>query len=344
MKTYNNLFTQIYDYQNLYRAFLLAQRRKRSKADVLDFESNLESNLWDIQSDLIYKTYRPGKYKTFYVYDPKTRLIMAAPFRDRVVHHALCNIIEPIFERRFIDTSLACRIGKGVDAGVDKVSAYLRETQRKYGHMYCLKCDVRKYFQSIDKRILRRIVFKKIRCRETRWLINVVLDSTDGERGIPVGNLPSQLFANVYLNELDHFVKEQLHAKYYVRYMDDFIILHEDKKYLHALLEVITEYLSERLDLELNNKTSIFPVRHGIDFLGYRIFIGHKLLRKRYIKRTKRMIKHFEQEYKEGRMRMDYIQQVLASWNGRAKRANVPVLRGEIAKQAWMSFGIYLFD
>lgn len=343
MKTFNNLFTQIYDYRNLYHAFLLAQRRKRKKADVLDFEYHLESNLWDIQNDLLYKTYQPGKYKTFYVYDPKVRLIMAAPFRDRVVHHALCSVIEPIFERRFIDTSFACRVGKGVDAGVDKVTEYLRETRRKYGKMYCLKCDVSKYFQSINKRILREIVFKKIRCRETRWLIDVILDSTDGETGIPVGNLPSQLFANIYPNELDHFVKEKLGVKYYIRYMDDFLIFHPDKNYLHELWRTISEYLRENLALSLNHKTSVFPVSHGIDFLGYRIFTGYKLLRKRYIKRTKRMIKHFEREYRDGKMQLDYIQQVLASWLGRSVRANVPLLRDEIAKEVWMAFGLEIF-
>lgn len=195
MKTFNNLFTQIYDYRNLYQAFLLAQRNKRNKPDVLKFKSCLESNLWNIQNDLIYKTYQPGEYKIFYVYDPKVRLIMAAPFCDRVVHHALCNIIEPIFENRFIDTSFACRVEKGVDAGVDKVTEYLFETRQIYGKMYCLKCDIRKYFQSINKDILRHIVFKKIRCRETRWLIDAILNSTEGKLGIPVGNLPSQLFA-----------------------------------------------------------------------------------------------------------------------------------------------------
>ncbi len=343
MKTFNNLFTQIYDYRNLYDAFLLAQRRKRNKSDVLEFESHLESNLWDIQNDLIYKTYQPGEYKTFYVYDPKVRLIMAAPFRDRVVHHALCNIIEPIFERRFIDTSFACRVGKGVDAGVDKVTQYLFETRKKYGKMYCLKCDIRKYFQSIDKRILRSIVFRKIRCRETRWLIDVILNSTEGKRGIPVGNLPSQLFANVYLNELDHFVKEQLKEKYYIRYMDDFLILHPDKKRLQKDWAIIESYLQDKLHLELNQKTAACPVKQGIDFLGYRIYDGHKLLRKRYIKRTKRMIKHFEKEYRAGRMDLAYIQQVLASWKGRAERADVPILRGEIAKRVWFSFGIDIF-
>lgn len=268
---------------------------------------------------------------------------MAAPFRDRVVHHALCSAIEPIFERRFIDTSFACRVGKGVDAGVDKVTEYLRETRRKYGKMYCLKCDVSKYFQSINKRILREIVFKKIRCRETRWLIDVILDSTDGETGIPVGNLPSQLFANIYLNELDHFVKEKLGVKYYIRYMDDFLIFHPDKNYLHELWRTISEYLRENLALSLNHKTSVFPVSHGIDFLGYRIFTGYKLLRKRYIKRTKRMIKHFEREYRDGKMQLDYIQQVLASWLGRSVRANVPLLRDEIAKEVWMAFGLEIF-
>ncbi len=344
MKTYNNLFTEIYDYRNLYQAFLLAQRNKRSKADVLEFTYGLEDNLQSIQQDLLYKTYEPGKYKEFYVYDPKTRLIMAAPFRDRVVHHALCNVIEPIFERRFIQTSFACRVGKGVDAGVDQVTKYLRTTRRKWGgKVYCLKCDVSKYFMNIDKNILRSILFKKIRCRETRWLINKVLDSTPGDKGIPVGNLPSQLFANVYLNELDHFLKEDMKIKYYVRYMDDFIILHNDKKFLHDLWKIIEKFLEDKLKLKLNRKTAVFPVSQGIDFLGYRIFTNRKILRKQYVKRVKRMVKHFEREYKAGRMSLEYIRQVLASWKGRSERADVTKLRDSIAKRVWFSFGIEIF-
>ena len=344
MKTFNNLYTEIYDYRNLYHAFLLAQRNKRSKADVLKFAYKLEENLHGIQQDLLYKTYEPGEYKEFYVYDPKTRLIMAAPFRDRVVHHALCNVIEPIFERRFIDASFACRVGRGVDAGVEQVEKYLRITRHKYGNkVYCLKCDISKYFQNIDKTILKAILFKKIRCRETRWLINKVLDSTPGKTGIPVGNLPSQLFANVYLNELDHFLKEDMKIKYYVRYMDDFIILHEDKKFLHNLWKIIEKFLADKLRLRLNRKTAIFPVSQGIDFLGYRIFINRKILRKQYVKRMKRMIKHFEREYKAGRMRLEYIQQVLASWRGRSARADVPQLRDDIAKRVWLTFGINMF-
>lgn len=344
MKTYNNLFTEIYDYRNLHQAFLLAQRNKRSKADVLEFAYRLEDNLRSIQQDLIYKTYEPGKYKEFYVYDPKTRLIMAAPFRDRVVHHALCNIIEPIFEKRFIDTSYACRVGRGVDAGVDQVTKYLKSARRKWGNnVYCLKCDISKYFQNINKMILKSILFKKIRCRETRWLINKVLNSTPGETGIPVGNLPSQLFANVYLNELDHFLKEDMKIKYYVRYMDDFIILHNDKKFLHRLWKIIEKFLAERLELKLNRKTAVFPVTQGVDFLGYRIFTNRKILRKQYVKRVKRMVKHFEHEYKAGRMRLEYIQQVLASWRGRSARADVPTLRDNIAKRVWLTFGIDMF-
>lgn len=286
MKSYNNLFTKIYSYENLYTAFLLARKHKRSKLDVLKFEQYLKENLKQLQEELIFKTYQPGIYKTFYVYDPKTRLIMAAPFRDRVVHHALCNVIEPIFDSRFIDTSFACRVDMGVDAGVDKVTEYLRETRWKFQHTYCLKCDVHHYFQSVDKDILRRLLFRRIRCKETRWLIDKVLCSTDGNKGIPVGNLTSQLFANIYLDTLDHFVKETLKARYYVRYMDDFVILADDKAALHGVQNRIEVFLHDKLQLELNNRTSIFPVSHGIDFLGYRIFRHTKLLRKRYMKRT----------------------------------------------------------
>lgn len=345
MKTYNNIFSRIFDYNNLYSAFIAARRNKRYRSDILKFSYKLEENLKNIQYDLIYKTYQPGAYRTFYVYDPKTRLIMAAPLKDRIIHHALCNVIEPIFDKTFIDTSYACRLGRGVDAGVEKAALYIKIIQRKYhGKAYCLKCDISKYFQSIDKGVLRKLLFKKIKCRETRWLLNKILNSTSGNTGIPIGNLSSQLFANLYLNELDHYIKEHLKVKYYIRYMDDFIILHHDKQYLHALLSLIEKFLDEKLRLKLNPKTTIFPISHGVDFIGYRIFTHRKIFRKQYVKRMKRIIKHFEREYQQGRISLEYIQMVLASWRGRVSRADVPKLRNAIATRVWYSFGINIFE
>ena len=201
------------------------------------------------------------------------------------------------------------RINKGVDKGVDKVSAYIKEMYRKYGaKSYVLKCDVSKYFQSIDKSILRGLIFKKIRCRETRWLVDKVLNSTEGKTGIPVGNLTSQLFANIYLHELDVFVKEKLHVKRYARYMDDFVILSDDKQYLHRLWKIIESFLSRWLHLKLNPKTAIFPITQGVDFLGYRIFAHRKLLRKQYVKRSKRMINNMIKFFKhvKGRFKSFY--------------------------------------
>lgn len=340
MKTYNNLFTQIYSFSNLCNAYEKAKRNKRTRPPVMEFGKELEPNLFKIQQELIYKTYQTGEYHKFYVYDPKTRLIMAAPFRDRVVHHALCNIISPIFESRFISNSYACRIGKGVDAGVDKVTSYLNQSTAEYGKVYCLKCDVFHYFREINHGILSSMMFERIKCRETRWLIQKILNSSydhcgaDGATGIPVGNLPSQLEANIYLTPLDYWIKQEKRERFYIRYMDDFIILSPDKDRLHELWKGISVFLWDELRLQLNHKTAVFPITQGVDFLGYRIWPYKKLLRKQYVKRIKRMMKKFVIDYKEGRRSREEIQQVLASWHGRSIRANVPYLREEIAAKA----------
>ena len=347
MKTYTKLFERIYCFENLFNAYEKARRNKRYKMDALAFRENLESNLIELKNELIYKQYTPGSYREFYVYDPKIRLIMAAPFRDRVVHHALCNVIEPIFESRFIYHSYACRVGKGTHAGVDCTSEYLKETRRKYGEMYCLKGDVRKYFLSVSHNILRRILRKKIQCRETLWLMDKIIASTAqpgdmNPRGIPVGNLTSQLFANIYLNELDYFMKQEKKNKYYVRYMDDFLILHPDKAYLHKLWNKTELFLNEHLDLKLNQKTAVFPVSQGIDFLGYRIWENRRVLRKTSVKRIKRIMKKYTREYQAGNLSNKKIRPVLCSWIGHAEHADVPQLRNKIIEQAREVFGLGL--
>lgn len=343
--TYNNLFDRVYSFQNLFKAYLKARKNKRYKEDVLLFTANLEENLIQLQNELIYKTYEPGSYREFYVYDPKTRLVMAAPFKDRVLHHALCNVIEPIYERMFIYHSFACRRGKGTHAGVNCTGEFLRKAMRKYGTVYCFKADVSKYFQSISHNVLRAILRRKISCKDTLWLIDKIINSTSQEGdinpiGLPVGNLTSQLFANVYLNELDYYMKHEKRNEFYIRYMDDFLVLHPDKHYLHALWQDTAAFLQDELALRLNQKTAIFPISQDIDFLGYRIWPHRKILRKGSVKRIKRIVKRFDREYRAKNIGQDKIRAVLASWLGHAKRADVPILRQKILLKAHETFGL----
>lgn len=341
MRTYKHLYPAIYDFQNLYVAYLRARRGKRYRPEVLRFSANLEEELIALQNELIWKTYRTGPYRCFYVHDPKTRLVAALPFRDRVVHHALCNVIEPILERRFIEDSFACRIGKGTHRGADRVTSFLRRAGRRWGTVYCLKADVAQYFASINHRVLMDILGRTIACPDTRWLIQEILGSTvepgdPDPTGIPIGNLTSQLFANVYLNELDQFVKHALRAPFYVRYMDDFILLAGDKPTLWGWRREIEGFLAHRLKLRLNSKTDIFPVSRGIDFLGYRIWATHRLLRKASVKRMRRKLKVFRDRYRRGSIDFGRINACVQSWLGHAWHANTYRLREKLLAEPFI--------
>jgi len=295
MRSYKNLFEKICSFENLHLAYLKARTCKRYRSYILEFSFYLEENLLKLQEELQNQTYQHGRYREFIIHDSKKRHIKAAPFRDRVVHHALCNIIEPIFDKGFIYDSYACRKGKGTHRGVKRLQKFLKNELNKY----CLKCDISKYFESIDHQILLSIIQKKISDKKTIWLIREILESTCEEpgKGIPIGNLTSQLFANIYLNELDQFVKHRLRVRYYLRYMDDFLILGKEKSYLWGILREIQKFLNNNLSLKLHpKKVQILPVRKGIDFLGYRVFKDYRLLRKstvkRFIKRTKVYLKN----------------------------------------------------
>lgn len=291
MKSFNNLYEKIYDFENLHLAYLKARRNKRYKKEVLEYSANLEERLIGLHNELIWQSYKPGMYREFFVHDPKTRLILALPFKDRVVHQALYNIIGPIFESTFIEDSFACRIGKGTLAGVMRNEKFLLNELTKGKKVYCLKMDVRKYFYSINHEVLKKLIQRKIRCKKTLELVDTIIDSTD-DPGIPVGNLTSQLFANIYLNKVDHFIKEILRAKHYVRYMDDMIILSNNKSELWNWFGEIKAFL-KGLHLELNGKTAISNVRNGIDFLGYRQFPYNRILRKRVMKKNYRKFNKF---------------------------------------------------
>lgn len=327
MRTHDNLYPAIYDFENLYNAYLKARKKHKYYYQVLIFTHNLDTELIQLQNELIWKTYRTGKYRHFYVSDPKTRLVSALPFRDRVLQHALCNVIGPLFEKKFIYDSYASREGKGTHAGADRVTEFLKIAERS-GITYCFKADVKEYYLSIIHSALLNIIKRTIICQDTLALIQEIIDSWVGDandiepKGIPKGNLTSQLFANIYLNQLDHFVKEELKIPMYVRYMDDFIFLSHDKDELWQIKNEVENYLESKLGLQLNNRTAIFPVSQGIDFLGYRIWPDHRLLRKRSTKRIKRTLRYYQKGYAQGTVSLEQIDATIQSWLGHAKHAD----------------------
>ena len=285
MKRHGNLYERLCSYENLDLAYRKARKRKTLKHYVIEFEKDLSSNLLDLRNELAFHTYSPIPLKTFIVRDPKTRKISKSEFRDRIVHHALYNILEPIFEKLFIYDSYANRKGKGTLKALQRFDYFKRIVSKNNTRTcYVLKADIKHYFETIDHNILLRIVQNKINDSRVFWLIKIILGNyklEESGKGMPLGNLTSQFFANVYLNELDYFVKYKLKAKYYMRYVDDFAILHNDYPILEQFKEEINEYLIKNLKIELHpDKTKIMQLKNGINLLGYRVFYYHKLLRK----------------------------------------------------------------
>jgi len=301
---------------------------------------NLERELWTLHEELASKAYVPGPYHSFVIHEPKRRMISAAPYRDRVVHHALTGPLEPIFERSFISDSYACRKRKGTHAAVDRAQHFARRFR------YVLKADIRKFFPSMDHQILKDLVARKIKDPDVLWLVAKIVDGSNPQeavtmwfpgddlltpaerrRGIPIGNQTSQFFANVYLDPLDHFVKDRLRARGYVRYVDDFLVFSDDKSELRTWRDRIAEFLV-RLRLRLHpTKNTMFPVSEGIRFLGYRVFATHRLLVKDNVRRLRRRVRSMQQRYAEGEIGPDEIRRRLMSWSGHARQADTYLLR-----------------
>lgn len=332
MRTYKDLYPGVYAFDALHSAYRRARLGKRHNAEVLRFERNLEGELIELQNELIWSEYRTGPYRAFYVYEPKKRVVAALPFRDRVLQHSLVAQIEPIWEARFIHHSYACRPGRGMHAGADQAQAWLRAVQREHGRAYVLKADVSKYFASIDHDILLELLARHIACPRTLALCEEIIGTWSP--GLPIGNLTSQLWANVYLHELDRFVKHELRARRYMRYMDDFAIVHHDKQALQRMRGEIEGFLAHRLRLRLNDKTQVFPVgqRHGraLDFLGYRIWPTHRRLRTTSARRMTRRMRWMQRAYARGEITLADVRQRIASWAGHAAGADTYRLRGII--------------
>ncbi len=343
MRRVGNLWARVVGFDNLLLAFRKARRGKRNRREVAEFALNLERNLLELQDQLINGEYCPGAYRLFTIYERKPRLIAEAPFRDRVVHHALMNLVEPPLDRTFIHDSYACRKGKGVHAAVDRYQAWARQ------YRYALKLDIEKYFPSVDHLILKAKLRRRLKDKQVLALFDLIIDTgpvqdaplawypgdelftpLERRRGIPIGNLTSQILANLYLNDLDHYIKETLRAKAYLRYVDDMVILANDKADLYALKRLIETRLAEdRLRIH-PRKAHVSPTRAGLNLLGYLVYPRYRRLRADNGHRFARRLRRFAQAYGAGAMTWDELNSSVRSWVGHAKHADTRGLRKAI--------------
>jgi RNA-directed DNA polymerase len=349
MKTFKHLYPRIYDFENLYLAFHKARRGKRRRPDVAAFEMNLELELPRLQDELASQSYHPSPYNHFTIYEGKPRRISAAPFRDRVVHHALCNVIEPIWEARFIHDSYACRKVKGTHAALDRATYFARR------YRYVLQGDIVQFFPSVDHAILRDLLARRVACSPTLCLIERIIASGAGihdaayemqwfpgddllaasrPRGLPIGNQTSQFWANVYLHELDRFVKQSLRCPAYLRYCDDFLLLADDKPTLHHWRQEIETFLiSLRLKLHAR-KTTVYPVTSGIPFLGFRVYPTHRRLQRSNGLRFQRRLRKLLARYQAGSISLAEMNASVQGWVAHAAHGDTYRLRQCILEQA----------
>lgn len=287
MKRYGNLYSKICSIDNIYNAHLNAIKGKAHYHEVQMVNANEEFYLFKIQDLLLNKTFRNSKYTTFMKLDSmKEREIFKLPyFPDRIIHHCIVQVLEPIWMETLIADTYSSLKGRGIHKGVKRIKAALKDRENT---TYCLKMDVRKFYPSIDHDILKSVLQHKIKDPDVMWILNEIIDSTDG---VPIGNYLSQHFGNLYLSGFDHWMKETQGCKYYFRYCDDVVILHESKEHLADLLPKISEFLEIILKLQLKSNWQIFPVDvRGIDFLGYRFYHTHTTLRKSTAKKFKQTI------------------------------------------------------
>jgi len=331
MKAEELKYRDIITIENLFHAWDEFKKEKRNKKDVQKFERHLEDNLFSLYEELNKKTYKHGTYQEFYVTDPKRRHIHKSNVRDRVLHHLLYKYLYELFDKHFIYDSYSCRKSKGTHKAVKRLKKMTRAVSLNYtGECWSLKCDIKKFFASVDHSILKELISRKVKDEEINWLINNVIDSFSSERGsgrgIPLGNLTSQIFSNVYLNELDQSVKHRLKMKHYLRYADDFLILSVNTKQHEDYLIAVNEFLEENLKLELHpKKTSARKLSWGIDFCGY-IVLPHYTLPRTSTKR--RILKKLMQG-------SDY--QALQSYLGYVSHANSFNLAKRIKNLYWIN-------
>jgi RNA-directed DNA polymerase len=320
---YKNLIHLVVDDDNLRKAYKQARKNKRYKKDVLIFKEHLEYNLQEIKKELLEKTYKIGEYKNFIIYKPKERKISALPFKDRVVQHALCNIIEPLFDKYMFSCSYACRKGKGTHRCMLEAQRIIRSVSKNKS-LFFLKMDFKKFFPSIDREVLYKEIYRKIKDKHIIWLLQQIIPPIG--KGLPIGNLTSQLFANVYGSIFDRYIKQICLVKCYIRYMDDTVILSNNKLHLKLLYRKLVWFVNNILNL-IFSRWYIQNINRGLNFVGYRIFKFFTLIRKSSVIQCKRKIKTylFNNNY-------DQLYKSLISWYGHIKWANTYNLRRYIRK------------
>lgn len=338
----------ICSFEWLLEAHRNARKGKRYRPEIMGFSAKLEDNLLLIQQSMMDGSYELGPYRKIWVYVPKKRLVMALDYPDRIVQWCIYQYLNPIYDKLFIEDSYACRKNKGSHKATKRLQYWMRQVQRKPGPgWYYLKLDISKYFYRVHHEKLLAILERRVKDLEMMQFIRGVVnsisepfglppgrapDNTPPEEwlydvGMPIGNLTSQLFANIYLNELDQFCKHSLKIHYYIRYMDDIIILGPDAATLHEFKNAIEIFLREELALDLNSKTSIRPIRHGAEFVGMRVWPTHMKLRKSTVRRVKREVRKISALYAAGDMTKQAFDRRAASVRGILKHAECASLR-----------------
>jgi len=342
-----DMYDRICSWRNLQLAHQKAARGKRGKAAVAAFEYNLADHLLELQYELVAQTYQPGPYDSFIIHEPKRRLISAAPFRDRVVHHALCNGIEPLFEQSFIADSYANRLGKGTHRALDRAQSFARRFP------YVLQCDVEQFFPAIDHQVLRETLARKIEDPHVLWLVERILASGVGvladeyrmryfpgdtlldalrPRGLPIGNLTSQFWANCYLNPFDHFVKRELRCRGYLRYVDDYLLFGDDRQALWDWREAIVQRLA-CLRLTIHPGAHPRPVTEGFPFLGFVVYPTHRRLKRRKVVAYRRRLRRLVAGWISGEHTQEAVVASLLGWINHARHGDTWGLRRSIVAQ-----------
>lgn len=337
----SHMYSELCSWKNLLLACHRASKGKRGQPGVASFEHRVEDHLLELQAELSSKTYRPGPYLSFYIHEPKRRLISAAPFRDRVVHHALCNLIEPDFDRSFVFDSYANRVGKGTHRALNRS----QQLARRYP--YVLQCDLRQFFASVDHSLLQEIIAGKINDRDVLWLIHRILESGRGvlseeydmvyfpgddlfavnrPRGLPIGNLTSQLWANVYLNSFDHFIKRTLRCRAYVRYVDDFLLFAENKHTLWLWKQAIQTRLAG-LRLTIHPWAHPRPVSEGFPFLGFTVYPKQRRVKRRKAIHFHRKFRRLLGEFRNGAVPLSTVTSSVKGWVNHVHYGNTIGLR-----------------
>lgn len=335
-KKMNSFFYENLSFEKLIEAHERAKKNKLSKKEVLLFEMDLESNISNLLRLIKNKKYKIGSYREFTIYEPKERLIKSLPYKDRIVHQWYVEeFIKKYIVPKFIYHSFACLDGKGTHKAVDALQNFMRKKEKQNKNFWILKCDVKKFFYNINQDILYSILCKYFKDNEILEFSKLLIyDSTNlSKTGIPIGNFTSQYFANIYLNELDQYVKRNLKIKFYVRYMDDFVIILDTKEECKNVKVKIQNFLREKLLLELNDKSRYYPNKMGVNFCGYRIFTTHRKLRNSSKKKIKKNVKIWNKLYREKRINFTKVMQCLNSWRGHASHCDSYKLQNKIINE-----------